>query len=42
MEKKIVGVFRSEQEAPSNRALQRHGIPNEAISIIAKDQREAT
>ncbi|MCT1398757.1 general stress protein [Paenibacillus sp. p3-SID867] len=42
MEKKIVGVFRSEQEAAQAiEQLQRHGIPNEAISIIAKDQREA-
>ncbi|WP_339290763.1 general stress protein [Paenibacillus sp. FSL W8-0187] len=42
MEKKIVGVFRSEQEAAQAiEQLQQHGIPNDAISIIAKDKREA-
>ncbi|KOP67751.1 low temperature-induced protein [Bacillus sp. FJAT-18019] len=42
MEKKMVGVFRSEQEAAKAiEQLQRHGIPNDSISIIAKDKREA-
>ncbi|GAB6931375.1 general stress protein [Paenibacillus sp. JCM 10914] len=42
MEKKLVGVFRTEHEAAEAiEQLQRHGIPNDSISIIAKDQQEA-
>ncbi|CAM3924537.1 MULTISPECIES: general stress protein [Paenibacillus] len=42
MERKVAGVFRSEQEAAQAiERLQRNGIPSDAISIITKDQRDA-
>ncbi|WP_054958417.1 general stress protein [Paenibacillus dakarensis] len=41
MEKKIVGVFETEQEATQAIVeLQRRGVPTDAISIIAKDNRD--
>lgn len=41
MEKKIVGVFETEQEAAKAIGeLQRRGVPTDAISIIAKDDRD--
>ena len=41
MEKKIVGVFETEHEASQAIGeLQRRGVPTDAISIIAKDDRD--
>lgn len=41
MEKKIVGVFETEQEASEAiKELQHRGVPKDAISILAKDERD--